>query len=180
MQFVKALRMNKTIISGCAFLVAVSIPFFAALAWPGKVISVHDGDTITVRNDGGHAVKVRLYGIDCPEMEQKGKWKEQPFAKEAQLFVQALTHKHPCVEIEPMGESYGRVVAIIATTGQKETVQEKIIAAGLGWHYFKYCDAGLQICQNMLKSELAAQWEQAGLWTGEAMPPWEWRHKNAD
>lgn len=168
--------MNKTIIAGCAFLVAISIPFFTALAWPGEVISVHDGDTLTVRNKHGHAVKVRLYGIDCPEMEQKGKWKAQPFAREAQLFVRALTRKHPQVEVEPMGESYGRTVAIVKLeTG--DAVQEKVVSEGLGWYYAEYCDFDRQICQNMLKSEIAAQWEQAGLWAYEAIPPWEWRHK---
>ncbi len=114
------MKMNKTIIIGVFIIIAISLPFFDALAWPGEVISVHDGDTLTVRNEHGHAIKVRLYGIDCPEMEQRGKWGAQPFAKEAQLFVRSLTRRHPQVEVEPMGESYGRVVAIIATTGQKK------------------------------------------------------------
>jgi endonuclease YncB( thermonuclease family) len=35
----------------------------------GKVVGVSDGDTISVMR-GGKAVKVRLYGIDCPEKKQ--------------------------------------------------------------------------------------------------------------
>ena len=39
-----------------------------ALAWLGRVVSVSDGDTISVEPVGGGArVKVRLHGIDCPE-----------------------------------------------------------------------------------------------------------------
>ena len=33
----------------------------------GKVISVADGDTITILTDQKQQVKIRLYGIDTPE-----------------------------------------------------------------------------------------------------------------
>lgn len=36
----------------------------------GKVVSVHDGDTVTVRTDNGQTLKVRLQGIDVPELKQ--------------------------------------------------------------------------------------------------------------
>jgi endonuclease YncB( thermonuclease family) len=38
----------------------------AADDFSGKVVGVHDGDTITVLRDRT-PVKVRLFGIDCPE-----------------------------------------------------------------------------------------------------------------
>jgi len=44
----------------------------------GKVAGVSDGDTISVMR-GGKAVKVRLYGIDCPE-------KKQPYGTKARQF----------------------------------------------------------------------------------------------
>jgi endonuclease YncB( thermonuclease family) len=36
----------------------------------GKVVSVHDGDTLTLRTDDGRTLKVRLQGIDAPELGQ--------------------------------------------------------------------------------------------------------------
>ncbi len=39
----------------------------AVLAWQGLVIGINDGDTITVLRDGREQVKIRLYGIGCPE-----------------------------------------------------------------------------------------------------------------
>ena len=36
----------------------------------GKVVSVHDGDTVTGRTDDGQTLKVRLQGIDAPELKQ--------------------------------------------------------------------------------------------------------------
>ena len=41
----------------------------ASDTFTGKVVGVSDGDTISVMR-GGKAVKVRLYGIDCPEKKQ--------------------------------------------------------------------------------------------------------------
>ena len=40
-------------------------------AWPGTVVSVHDGDSIRVRRaDTGEVLPVRIYGVDCPELGQ--------------------------------------------------------------------------------------------------------------
>ncbi len=58
----------------------------AALAqttFSGKCTSVSDGDTITVQNDG-QPIRVRLYGIDCPEIQQ-------PFGARAKQFTSGLT-----------------------------------------------------------------------------------------
>lgn len=41
-------------------------------SWPTKVVSVADGDTITVLYNGQQK-EVRLYGIDCPEKKQKSR-----------------------------------------------------------------------------------------------------------
>jgi endonuclease YncB( thermonuclease family) len=50
------------------------VVIFEALSWTsaafadfaGKVVAVKDGDTLQVMKEGV-AVRVRLYGIDCPE-----------------------------------------------------------------------------------------------------------------
>jgi len=59
---------------GAAFIVMAAamlaaIPAAAAEPITGRVVSVHDGDTITVLTDG-RQVKVRLHGIDAPELGQ--------------------------------------------------------------------------------------------------------------
>src|SRR6185295_20272613 len=38
-------------------------------SFSGMVVGVHDGDTLSVMR-GGQAVKIRLFGIDCPELHQ--------------------------------------------------------------------------------------------------------------
>ncbi|NLC24743.1 MAG: hypothetical protein GX776_09825 [Oxalobacter sp.] len=42
----------------------------AAHAWTGMVVRVSDGDSITVRTDDGVSHKLRLYGVDSPEINQ--------------------------------------------------------------------------------------------------------------
>lgn len=49
-------------------LFQIALPSIS-LAWTGKVVSVADGDTITVMRDG-KGVRIRLYGIDTPEKGQ--------------------------------------------------------------------------------------------------------------
>jgi len=47
--------------------------------WSGKCVKVADGDTITVQQNTKN-VRIRLYGIDCPEGNQD-------FSKEAKQFT---------------------------------------------------------------------------------------------
>ena len=42
----------------------------AADPFTGRVVAVHDGDTITIERASGERVRVRLWGVDCPEGDQ--------------------------------------------------------------------------------------------------------------
>ncbi|MFN4246056.1 MAG: thermonuclease family protein, partial [Brevinematia bacterium] len=60
----------------------ISIVFLTYFAWSsfgttiiGKVIDVHDGDTITVVSKG-KSYKIRLLGIDTPETSKNRKFKK--------------------------------------------------------------------------------------------------------
>ena len=55
---------------GIALIVSFSTFAFARLEIIGQVVKVSDGDTITVLAPGNQQVKIRLYGIDCPEKKQ--------------------------------------------------------------------------------------------------------------
>lgn len=48
------------------FLVAAAAPTLLT----GKIVSVSDGDTVTLLTPEKQQVKIRLYGIDCPEKNQ--------------------------------------------------------------------------------------------------------------
>jgi endonuclease YncB( thermonuclease family) len=57
-------------------------PRLAADEFSAVVAGVHDGDTLTVRN-GEQSIRIRLSGIDSPEMNQ-------PFGDDAQNFTAEL------------------------------------------------------------------------------------------
>ena len=124
------------------------------------MIGVADGDTITVLNDK-HPVKIRLYGIDCPE-------KRQLFGKRAKQFTSDLVSGKD-VDIEPIAiDRYGRTVAFVRVGSVN--VNEELIKEGLAWVYLSYCK--LPSCIEWQSLELAAQIEKKGLWgsSGEVPP----------
>lgn len=49
----------------------------------GKVVGVHDGDTLTLLVAGNRPVKVRLAGMDAPELNQ-------PYGQQAKQALSAL------------------------------------------------------------------------------------------
>lgn len=52
----------------CLVLIIAGIPATAETL-TGRVVGVHDGDTLTLLVVGNQQVKVRLAGIDAPEPE---------------------------------------------------------------------------------------------------------------
>jgi len=138
-----------------------------ALAWPGRVVAVSDGDTISVEPVGGGArVKVRLHGIDCPE-------RRQPYGEAARFFVNEQALFHP-VEIDEKGnDRYGRLVGVVFFANG-ESLQEKLLTAGLAWVWPKYCEN----CQEWELLQQEAAKARRGLWADETpFPPWEWRKR---
>ena len=73
-------------------ILAIASPLFAL---SGKVVSIHDGDTITILQ-GKQQIKVRLFGIDAPELEQ-------PYGKKSKQFLANLIAGE-VVEVEPKGK----------------------------------------------------------------------------
>ena len=136
----------------------------------GRVINVHDGDTITVLKQNNEKVKIRLAGIDCPETFQV-------HGDAAKQFVSSKVSGRR-VRIEPeTTDRYGRTVAIVLING--ENLNEQIVAHGHGWVYRKYCVA--DFCKAWLKLEEKERDAQVGLWEDkDPQPPWEWRaeHRN--
>ncbi len=134
-------------------------------AWPARVVAVVDGDTITVEPiDGGERMKIRLYGIDAPELKQ-------PFGETARSFVSAKSlYQQVSIEVKSR-DRYGRVVAIVWLPAG-ESLQAAMLNAGLAWLWPQYC----RNCQDWEKLQATAQRFCEGLWGEEVpVPPWEWR-----
>lgn len=86
-----------------------------------KVVTVIDGDTYQVITRKGKSLKVRLYGVDCPELTQA-------HGPESAQFVANLIHKK-WVPLTVKGKDrYGRTLAAIKTS--KGDLARLLVKAG--------------------------------------------------
>lgn len=94
---------------------------FDGLQVTAKVLSVYDGDTLTVAFNtfglGFFQHNIRLSGIDAPEM--KGKTvEEKDAAREARDFLRATClDKEVSIEVEST-DKYGRLLATVSVDGR--------------------------------------------------------------
>lgn len=151
----------------CLALVLILLPSLA-FAFPGKVIHIADGDTITVLTPDKRQVKVRLYGIDTPE-------KRQPFGRKAGDFTKSLCALQ-AVDVDVIDhDRYGRSVGLV-TLADGRCLNTEILRAGFAWVYTKYCRKGF--CDDWMGLEQDARSLRRGLWSDDnSTPPWEWRRR---
>lgn len=136
-----------------------------ASTFTGKVISIEDGDTITILSPEKVQTKIRLYGIDCPE-------KSQDFGNRAKKFTASLVARKTVRVVSYDIDKYGRTVGVVFVGS--ENVNEEILKAGLAWQYRKYCLESF--CSEWLGYEAEAKNNRLGLWRDvSAIAPWDWR-----
>lgn len=171
-------------IAASVFKLALAALFLLAFsatagAWPGRVVGVHDADTIVVERQDGSRAKIRLFGVDAPEIQLPGRWKTQPYARVATKFVQAMLlgdSDETAVTIFEMGKSYDRVVGAVIQLENGLTVQEELLRAGLAWVDPRYCRKSIPECEYWFGLQAVARENGVGLWQDpDAIPPWEWR-----
>jgi micrococcal nuclease len=128
----------------------------------GRVVSVHDGDTLHVLGADKLERTIRLEGIDAPELRQ-------PFGTKARDALAALTKGKAVEVIGGKPDRYGRTVARVEVDGQD--VGHRLVSDGLAWHYTRYShDTGLA------DAERQAREARRGLWIdGKPVAPWDWR-----
>lgn len=130
---------------------------------------VVDGDTIVVQG-----VRVRLEGIDAPELEQScgrapsrfwsgGSWR---CGREAADHVARLVRERT-VRCDSRGtDVYGRLLGVCVVEGLE--INADLVRQGLAWAFVKYS-------QRYVALEAEARAAKRGIWQGEATPAWVWR-----
>jgi len=131
-------------------------------SFSGKCVGVTDGDTIKVMK-GGKAVRIRLFGVDCPE-------RGQDFYKRAKEFTSDMVYGR-VVEVKPVDQDdYGRLVAWVSLEGK--TLNKELVSAGMAWWYKQYAPKEKELA----KLEKQARKANKGLWSlPDPTPPWEFR-----
>ena len=135
----------------------------------GSVSAVHDGDTVTL-NAAGVIHKIRLDGIDAPELAQTfGSLSQSTLASAVLGKIVQVAYSQT--------DQYGRIVGAVFTAGC-EYVNLKQVASGMAWFYRAYqCELSAPLRAQFAKAEDAAVASKTGLWL-DADPTAPWLYRN--
>lgn len=152
-----------------ALLLIVPCLFLAATAsaqvaeFTGKAIAVIDGDTIDVMSLG-KSERVRLYGVDAPEIDQAFGTKAQRFTSE-QVFG-----KNVRVVVRDT-DFFGRTIGDVYLSNGKR-LNEILVSAGMAWWYSQYAPDDTKL----MRRQLDASSKKLGLWADDLpVAPWDFR-----
>ncbi|MNC84600.1 hypothetical protein D3C83_01580 [compost metagenome] len=127
-----------------------------------RVVSVHDGDTLTVLVER-RQVKVRLTDIDAPELGQ-------PFGRNSKQSLSDLCFGKVATLDVRGKDRYKRTIAQVTCDGRDANAEQ--VRRGYAWTYTRYApaDSPLYAMQN------EARVAHRGLWSARApVAPWDWR-----
>lgn len=142
----------------------------------GKVVSVADGDTLTVLFEGVHH-RVRIAGIDAPE-------KGQDYAHRSwQNLMQMAYGKEATLECHKVHRYQINVCKVMVqpescpTCGHTLDVGLAQIVAGAAWWYRGYAsEQSAQDRGRYESEETEARKRRRGLWAlPNPIAPWDWR-----
>jgi endonuclease YncB( thermonuclease family) len=146
-----------------AFHHLLGSPLEAAAPISGRAVAV-DGDTLDLAGR-----RVRLEGIDAPEMGQTcsrrwvGTW---DCGRAAQRELDDMVQGRR-IECEHKGsDKYGRDLGICFVDGRD--INAELVRRGMAWAFVRYSDS-------YVEAESEARKARAGIWQGNAEPPWTFR-----
>ena len=130
----------------------------------GTAVKVADGDTFTLLDSNNKQIKIRLYGIDCPE-------RGQDYGSVATKFLGDKL-KSGAIKVKIMDiDRYGRTVGIVYVND--EDINLALLKAGFAWHYKQFDKS-----KEYAEAEANARVKKLGLFKqGNAIAPWDWRKK---
>lgn len=134
-----------------------------AQAISGRVVSVADGDTLTVLDSSKRQHRIRLADIDAPE-------KGQAFGKRSRQSLSDICAGKGADVVGRGKDRYGRTIGIV-TCATVEANREQV-RRGLAWVFVRYAPAG----SPLYALEVIARRQRMGLWVdSHPVAPWDWR-----
>ena len=125
----------------------------------GLVVSVSDGDTITVLDESKQQHKIRLMGIDAPE-------KKQAYGQRSKESLSELVYMKDVEVTWTKRDRYGRTVGQVSVDGTDMCLEQ--IKRGMAWHYKQYQREQLESDRSLYSdSESVARELKIGLWHDE-------------
>ncbi len=159
--------MTKKILTAFLALAALAVAAFGAeQELRGRVISVADGDTITIADALDDRHKIRLDAIDAPE-------KAQPYGPEAAARLEELLSQLGGVVMvrvkdkDKYGRTVGRVFAVV-------DINELMVREGLAFRYAEHdkWGGGIKRAEDFARAHKLGVWKQPN----GGVRPWDFRH----
>ncbi len=139
----------------------------------GTVTRVTDGDTLILVTEEGTKLKVRLYGIDAPEIRHE-EVPGQPYGREARDALKELAlGRNAMLEIVDI-DTHKRMVCIVRVSGVD--INREMVRGGFAWAYRRYLSA--PYASVYIAAEKEARNRRLGLWRqANPDPPWNFKRK---
>ena len=135
-----------------------------------EVVAVNDGDTVRVIPKGGSTpFKVRLHGIDAPELDQ-------PFGEESRDSLAALLAGKSILVDVLCVDRYGRQVGILHEGNPRNSFNKQMVEEGMAYNWPSY---GMLYGGN--NAQVRERKARVGIWAtfGGEVRPWSHRHGGA-
>lgn len=136
----------------------------------GRVVSVSDGDTLTVLDREFREHKIRLIGIDAPEAGQD-------FGQASRMNLARMIFGREVLVVEMATDKYDRALANVFV--DETDVNSEQVRAGMAWFYRTF-ERDIPPPQRQLLDNLErdARAQRRGLWQyRNPTPPWEFRER---
>ena len=127
--------------------------------------------SLLLRVAGGREYRVRLNGIDAPELQQ-------PFGRKAQELLAGLLRDRP-LRVVTLGEDRGGQVIgdvyVSLAPGAAETLLNvDLVERGWAWHFVRFAKDNKALAE----AEQSARAARRGLWSEDgAVSPWDYRRQ---
>jgi endonuclease YncB( thermonuclease family) len=135
---------------------------------PGRVVGVHDGDTVTLLDSTKTQHKIRLQAIDAPELGQA-------YGQKSKQHLSDLVFGKDVIADCGKKDKYKREICVINVDGKDANLAQ--VTAGMAWWYRAYAREQTAAQRAAYEAaEDAARSARMGLWQdGAPVAPWEWR-----
>ena len=159
-------------------IILFSISTYTYGDFNAQVVRIVDGDTIQVIDSNGVNFKIRLLGIDTPELKQR-------FGYESSLSLKKIIDGKSVIIISKPEKNkpytlgrYKRIIGKIILNGKD--INLEMVQKGMAWHYKKYIKSqNVEDRQSYNNAEQDARLNKIGLWSDvNPVAPWEWRKLN--
>ena len=128
----------------------------------GKVVSIADGDTLTILQIDKTQKRIRLGEIDAPESKQAFGQRSK------ESLIQICGGRNTVVQVQDI-DRYGRVVGRVSCNGVDANTEQ--LHRGMAWVYDSYAkDKSLYDVQSQAKKARKGLWADAN-----PVAPWLWR-----